>query len=109
MRTELIVVLDVDTREDALRAVDACGECPFFKVGSQLFTRCGPAIVREIMDLGKKVFLDLKYHDIPNTVAKAAKAAFLRAESRRGDLDLEAIEGSPGRIARAGRCRGHCR
>ena len=75
MRTELIVVLDVDTREDALRAVDACGECPFFKVGSQLFTRCGPAIVREIMDLGKKVFLDLKYHDIPNTVAKAAKAA----------------------------------
>ena len=75
MRTELIVGLDVDTREEALRAVEACNECQFFKVGSQLFTRCGPAIVREILDLGKKVFLDLKWHDIPNTVARAAKSA----------------------------------
>jgi len=75
MRTELIVGLDVDTRAEALQAVEACGDCQFFKVGSQLFTRCGPDIVREIMALGKKVFLDLKWHDIPNTVAKAAKAA----------------------------------
>lgn len=75
MRTELIVGLDVDTREEALQAVEACGDCQFFKVGSQLFTRCGPDIVREIMALGKKVFLDLKWHDIPNTVAKAAKSA----------------------------------
>ena len=75
MRTELIVGLDVDTREEALQAVEACGECQFFKVGSQLFTRCGPEIVREILGLGKKVFLDLKWHDIPNTVARAAKSA----------------------------------
>jgi len=75
MGTELIVVLDVDTREDALRTVQTCGDCTFFKIGSQLFTRCGPDIVREVQGLGKKVFLDLKFHDIPNTVAKAAKGA----------------------------------
>ena len=75
MRTELIIVLDVDTREEALRAVDACDQCQYFKIGSQLFTRCGPDIVREILGLGKKIFLDLKFHDIPNTVARAAKAA----------------------------------
>jgi orotidine-5'-phosphate decarboxylase len=73
--TELIVGLDVDTREDALNAVRACGDCKFFKIGSQLFTRCGPDIVREVKALGKEIFLDLKFHDIPNTVAKAAKAA----------------------------------
>lgn len=74
MSTELIVVLDVDTREEALRIVQACGACRWYKIGSQLFTRCGPAIVREIRDLGKDVFLDLKYHDIPNTVMHAARA-----------------------------------
>ncbi len=75
MRTELIVGLDVDSRDEALRAVEACEGCACFKIGSQLFTRCGPSIVSEVQSLGKKVFLDLKYHDIPNTVAKAAKAA----------------------------------
>jgi len=75
MTTELIIVLDVDTREDALRIVQVCGDCRFYKIGSQLFTRCGPDIVREIQGLDKKVFLDLKFHDIPNTVAKSAKAA----------------------------------
>ncbi len=75
MKTELIVVLDVDTRQEALEIVKACGDCRWFKIGAQLFTRCGPDVVREIQDMGKNVFLDLKYHDIPNTVAKAAKAA----------------------------------
>ena len=75
MSTELITVLDIDTREEALDIVRACGDCKFFKIGSQLFTRCGPAIVKEVQALDKQVFLDLKYHDIPNTVAKAAKAA----------------------------------
>ena len=74
-RTKLIAVLDVDTREEALEAVHAIGECEWVKVGSQLFTRCGPPIVHEIRALEKKVFLDLKFHDIPNTVAKAARAA----------------------------------
>jgi len=75
MQTELITVLDMDSREEALRAVDLCGTCQYFKIGSQLFTRCGPAIVQEILGKGKNVFLDLKFHDIPNTVAKAAKGA----------------------------------
>lgn len=75
MRTELITGLDVDTREEALAAVEACVGCDWFKVGFQLYTRCGPSIVREIRGLGKNVFLDLKFHDIPNTVSKAAKAA----------------------------------
>lgn len=75
MSAELIVVLDMDTREAALSAVVACDTCRWFKIGAQLFTRLGPAIVRDVQDLGKQVFLDLKYHDIPNTVAHAAKAA----------------------------------
>lgn len=75
MATQLIVVLDVDTRDEAIGIVDACTECEWFKVGFQLFTRCGPDIVREILGRGKRVMLDLKFHDIPNTVNKAAKAA----------------------------------
>jgi orotidine-5'-phosphate decarboxylase len=73
--TNLIVGLDVDTREQALNAVHACQGCDWFKIGSQLFTRCGPSIVREVLGLDKQVFLDLKYHDIPNTVGSACRAA----------------------------------
>jgi orotidine-5'-phosphate decarboxylase len=73
--TELIVVLDVDTQEEALRTVSTCGTCRWFKIGAQLFTRCGPAIVKQVQAAGKQVFLDLKFHDIPNTVAHAAAAA----------------------------------
>lgn len=75
MKTDLIVGLDVDTREHALAAVGAIGACTHVKIGAQLFTRCGPDIVREIQALGKRVMLDLKYHDIPNTVGSAARAA----------------------------------
>ncbi len=75
MKTELIIGLDIDSREEAIEAVHICQPCQWFKIGSQLFTRCGPDIVREIRGMGKNVFLDLKFHDIPNTVAKAAKAA----------------------------------
>lgn len=108
MKTELIVVLDVDTQEDALRTVAACGECRFYKIGAQLFTRCGPGIVREIQGMGKSVFLDLKFHDIPNTVAKAAKAAAdlgvslftLHSAGGRRMIEAarEAVEGSQTRI-----------
>jgi len=73
--TELITVLDVDTREEALRIIDASAGCDWYKIGSQLFTRCGPDIVRELQGLGRQVMLDLKFHDIPNTVAHAAAAA----------------------------------
>lgn len=75
MSTELIVVLDVDTQAEALAIVRACGDCQWFKIGSQLFTRCGPEVVRAVQALGKSVFLDLKFHDIPNTVAHGASAA----------------------------------
>jgi orotidine-5'-phosphate decarboxylase len=75
MPAELITVLDVDTQDEALRIVDCCGRCAWFKIGSQLFTRCGPAAVKAVQDRGKKVMLDLKYHDIPNTVAHAVRGA----------------------------------
>jgi orotidine-5'-phosphate decarboxylase len=72
----IIVALDVDTREEALDLVQKLrGKVGLFKVGSQLFTSEGPALVREILDSGENVFLDLKFHDIPNTVAKAALSA----------------------------------
>ncbi len=73
---KLIVALDVDSVEQARRLVaqlrDVVG---MFKVGSQLFTAAGPELVREIVSGGNKVFLDLKFHDIPNTVAAAAVEA----------------------------------
>lgn len=75
MTTELITVLDVDLREQALHIINECAECGWFKIGSQLFTRCGPEIVRDVQDLHKDVMLDLKLHDIPNTVNRAGRAA----------------------------------
>ncbi len=70
--TDLISVFDFDTRQEAMDAATAIGDCAWVKAGLQLFTRCGPDVVRELQDRGKRVFLDLKLHDIPNTVAKAA-------------------------------------
>ena len=75
MATELIVVLDVDTAEEALSIVDRTEGCTWYKIGSQLFTRCGPSIVEAVQAKGRSVFLDLKFHDIPNTVAHGARAA----------------------------------
>ena len=73
---EVIVALDVPSGAQALRLVDGLGETgSFYKVGSELFTREGPSIVRELRDRGKRVFLDLKLHDIPNTVSEAVRAA----------------------------------
>lgn len=73
---EMIVALDLPTAERALALVDRLGESvDYYKVGAPLFTRSGPAIVNELTRRGKRVFLDLKYHDIPNTVANAVAAA----------------------------------
>jgi len=73
-KAQLIVALDVDTFDEAKGLVATLGaDVGIFKVGSQLFTACGPDIVRFLLKEGKKVFLDLKFHDIPNTVANAVK------------------------------------
>lgn len=75
-KPKLIVALDVETFEEARTLIDTLAPAvDIFKVGSQLFTSCGPVVVRFIEARGKEVFLDLKYHDIPNTVANAVQAA----------------------------------
>ena len=76
MKDKLIVALDVETPGKALDLVKQLHEVAgMFKVGSQLFTSAGPQIVRDIIALDSKVFLDLKFHDIPHQVAGAARAA----------------------------------
>lgn len=75
-KNKLIVALDVNTAPEALRLVSMLrGIAGMFKIGSQLFTAAGPDLVREIVSTGEKVFLDLKFHDIPNTVAAAGVEA----------------------------------
>ena len=75
-REKLIFALDVDNLEEARGWVDRLqGQVGVFKIGKQLFTRCGPEVVRLVEDRGGDVFLDLKYHDIPNTVAMAGLEA----------------------------------
>jgi orotidine-5'-phosphate decarboxylase len=73
---KIIVALDVPTKKEALRLVDQLrGEISFFKIGLQLYTAEGPEIVRAVLGKGANVFLDLKLHDIPNTVARAVESA----------------------------------
>ncbi len=72
----LIVALDFDNKEKALNLVKELEDSvKYYKVGLELFSRAGIDVVREISSMGKKVFLDLKYHDIPNTVKSAARVA----------------------------------
>jgi orotidine-5'-phosphate decarboxylase len=75
-RQRLIVALDVSTGEAARKIVAAVGDSALtYKVGMQLYTAEGPPIVRELVASGRRIFLDLKYHDIPNTVGAAVGAA----------------------------------
>ncbi|HEX5399581.1 MAG TPA: orotidine-5'-phosphate decarboxylase [Verrucomicrobiae bacterium] len=76
MRNPIIAALDVSAKDAALRlAEELAPAVGGFKIGSELFTVAGPDIVREIRATGASVFLDLKFHDIPNTVAKAVASA----------------------------------
>ena len=73
---KLLVALDVESGDRALQLVTALrGLAGGFKIGNRLFTSDGPALVRGIAESGSRVFLDLKYHDIPNTVGQAVEAA----------------------------------
>ena len=89
--TSIIVALDVPSAESALSLVDRLGDrIDYYKIGSPMFTRIGPAIVRELKARGKRVFLDLKYHDIPSTVGNAVESA---AEL---DVDMMTLHASGG-------------
>lgn len=73
---KIIVALDVATKEKALDLIEQLsGQISFFKIGLQLYTAEGPEIVRAVLSTGAKVWLDLKLHDIPNTVARAVESA----------------------------------
>ncbi|HLK54823.1 MAG TPA: orotidine 5'-phosphate decarboxylase / HUMPS family protein, partial [Candidatus Angelobacter sp.] len=76
MRDRLIVALDVSSAAEAQKMVQRIGEAAgIYKVGLQLFTSEGPGFVKDLVASGRKVFLHLKLHDIPNTVSHAGKSA----------------------------------
>jgi orotidine-5'-phosphate decarboxylase len=90
-KDRLIVALDVDSRKDALSIVDELKiDVKIFKIGFELFSSCGPSIVEDITKKGCRVFLDLKYHDIPSTVSKSAVSV---AKLGVFILDLHALGG----------------
>lgn len=75
MNTSLVVALDFSTGKEALTIAEkVVGVVPWVKVGLELFTAEGPSVIAPLKDMGFKIFLDLKFHDIPNTVRCAAKS-----------------------------------
>ena len=106
MTTTPIVALDVSSPSDALRIVDGLGDlCRFYKVGSELFTSGGPDVVSRVRRSGADVFLDLKFHDIPNTVRGAVQSAaalgvkLLTVHAGGGSAMLEAaVAAAEGRV-----------
>ncbi|HEX4121232.1 MAG TPA: orotidine-5'-phosphate decarboxylase [Verrucomicrobiae bacterium] len=108
MRNPIIAALDVPTEEAALQLAEKIAPAVgAFKIGSELFTSAGPGIVRKIRATGAGVFLDLKFHDIPNTVAKAVAAAvkldvqMLTVHASGGPAMLRAAESAAQETARS--------
>ena len=89
----IIVPLDVSTEAEAIALIDALPQVTFWKVGLELFVSSGPAILNALKQRQKRIFLDLKFHDIPNTVAGACRSA------ARYDVDLLTIHATCGRAA----------
>lgn len=97
-QTKLISALDVPELSTALKLVDRIGSnVEWYKVGKQLFTHYGPTAVHELKARGKRVFLDMKFHDIPNTVAQAIRSAALIG----ADLINVHASGGPAMLAAA--------
>ena len=89
----IIVPLDVPTVEDAIALLDTLPDVTFWKVGLELFVSAGPSILQELKQRQKRIFLDLKFHDIPNTMAGACRAA------GRYGVDLITVHAPAGKAA----------
>lgn len=89
----MIVPLDVPSFEAAIALVEKLPDVSFWKVGLELFTSAGPEILKELKARNKRIFLDLKFHDIPNTVAGACRSA------ARYGVDLITLHATAGRVA----------
>lgn len=90
---QIIVPLDVSKEEDAIALITSLPQVTFWKVGLELFVSSGPTLLKTLKDRNKRIFLDLKFHDIPNTMAGACKAA------GRYGVDLLTVHASAGSIA----------
>ncbi|MGK7889892.1 MAG: orotidine-5'-phosphate decarboxylase [Leptolyngbyaceae cyanobacterium] len=91
----MIVPLDVATEAEAIALLDQLPQVTFWKVGLELFVACGPAIVQQLQQRHKRIFLDLKFHDIPNTMVGACRSA------ARYGVDLLTVHGTAGKEALA--------
>lgn len=89
----VIVPLDVPTAAEAIALVDRLPQVTFWKVGLELFVSTGPGLIQHLRDRQKRIFLDLKFHDIPNTMAGACRAA------AHYGVDLVTIHAAAGKIA----------
>ena len=96
MSDRVIVPLDVPTLEDAKNLVNRLPQVGFWKVGLELFVSAGSDILQYLKDRDKKIFLDLKFHDIPNTVAGACRSALIY------EVDLLTLHAAAGKKALAG-------